>query len=93
MMEPPASDQPLRIVFHQFVMRYAEDVEIYVAEPIYQWQQTEHGKWVMTHAKDVSWTQSLDPQTFGHKITIYGWLQPVLATEYLLRYGSYNPLS
>lgn len=76
----------MRVVFHAFVMRYEDDPEIFVAQPIYEWQQTPQGKWVMQHAQNVTWTKQLDVASMGHKVLIYGDLEPRLATEYFLRY-------
>jgi hypothetical protein len=63
-----------------------DDVDVYVAEPIYQWQQTEKGKWVMENARDLAYHTSADPSTFGHKITIRGSLEEKQATEYFLKW-------
>lgn len=64
-----------------------EDVDIYVAEPIYQWQQTPKGKWAMDHAQDLTYHTFADPSTFGYRITIRGKIaDPHMVTEYYLRW-------
>ena len=65
-----------------------DDVDIYVAEPIWKWQQTEQGQWAMAHAQDLKYYTSADPNTFGYRISIRGEIDesPEL-TEYLLKYG------
>jgi hypothetical protein len=74
--------------FHSFTMGDVDDVDIYVAEPIYQWQQTEQGRWVMAHAQDLTCHTSADPNTFGYRVSIRGRINkgPEL-TAYLLKYG------
>lgn len=68
-------------------MADVDDVEIYVAEPIWKWQQTEQGQWVMAHAQDLKYYTSSDPATFGYQVTIRGELDSgPLLTEYLLRW-------
>ena len=64
-----------------------DDVDIYVAQPIYEWQQTEQGKWVMEHARNLTYHTVPDPRTFGYRITISGEIDtgPQL-TEYLLKW-------
>ena len=64
-----------------------DDIDIYVAQPIYEWQQTEQGKWVMQHAQNLTYHTSPDLRTFGYRITICGEIEqgPQL-TEYLLKY-------
>ena len=65
-----------------------EDIDIYVAQPIYEWQQTEQGRWVMKHAYNLTYHTSSDPHTFGYRIRIIGEMdQGTKLTEYLLKYG------
>jgi hypothetical protein len=73
--------------FHSFNMGDVDDVDIYVAEPIYQWQQTEQGRWVMENARNLTYHTAPDPHTFGYRITISGEMDtgPRL-TEYLLKW-------
>jgi hypothetical protein len=33
-------------IVHTFKLSDVDDVDLYAAEPIYNWQQTEVGKWV-----------------------------------------------
>ena len=64
-----------------------EDPELYAAQPLYEWQQTEQGQWVMKHCSDPQYIIRPDVNTFGHKIIVHGELEDQLATEYLLRWG------
>lgn len=75
-----------RLALHTFRMGDVDDVEIYVAQPIYEWQQTPAGKWCMEHATNLHYLTGFDPDYFGYKITITGDLEDQLATEYLLRW-------
>ncbi|MEK9806057.1 MAG: hypothetical protein VW551_07175 [Euryarchaeota archaeon] len=73
-----------KYVLHEFTMGDCDDVEIYVAEPIYKWQQTPEGKWAMEHAEDMYWTS--DPNDyFGHNIQIIGTLSEKYSTFYALK--------
>lgn len=74
------------VLLHSFTMSDCEDVEIYAAEPIYQWQQTEAGQWCMKHAKDLHWLTSIDHNTYSHRINIIGYLEEQDLTYYLLRW-------
>jgi hypothetical protein len=78
----------MKITFHAFSMGDVDDVEIYAAQPIYEWQQSDHGRWVMEHASDLRFYQHADPHTFGHRITIQGELEDAKATEYFLRWNN-----
>lgn len=74
-----------RKVVHKFVMGDVEDVEIYMAQPIYEWQQTDHGKWVMTHGRDPQYHINADPVSYGYQIVITAHITPKRWTEYILR--------
>jgi len=77
----------MKITFHTFTMGDVDDVDIYVAEPIYQWQQTDHGRWVMEHAYDLTYHTGPDPHGFGYLISIRGSINdPRRITEYFLRW-------
>jgi hypothetical protein len=39
----------MKLVVHKFTISDVDDIEIYAAEPIWNWQQTEQGQWVMSH--------------------------------------------
>ena len=77
----------VKVIFHSFTMGDVDDVDIYVAQPIYEWQQTEQGKWAMANATDVVYYTHADVHTFGHKITIQGELEDKKATEYYLKWA------
>jgi hypothetical protein len=73
--------------FHTFTMGDVDDPDIYVAEPIWKWQQTEKGAWVMQHAQDLTYSIGPDHNGFGYRVLVEGALpEGVLTTEYLLRW-------
>jgi hypothetical protein len=75
-----------RRVIHKFRLGDCEDPEIYVAQPIYEWQQTEHGKWVMKHGRDPTYHLHADPITYGYQVVITSHITPKRWTEYCLRF-------
>lgn len=75
-----------RRVVHKFRMSDCEDPELYVAQPIYDWQQTDHGKWVMTHGREQQYHMNMDPITYGYQIVITAHITPKRWTEYCLRF-------
>jgi hypothetical protein len=75
-----------RLALHQFRMGDVDDVEIYVAHPIYEWQQTPQGRWCMDNATNLHYLTGFDPDGWGYRITITGDLEDKLATEFLLRW-------
>lgn len=76
-----------RIIFHTFTMGDVEDPEIYIAQPIYEFQQTPKGKWMMENGQDLQYRYSMDYDSYGYKVVLYGELDDKLATEYYLRWA------
>ena len=74
-----------KYVLHEFRIGDVDDLEVYVAEPIYQWQQTDVGKWCMEKAEDIYWTTSPDQLYFGHLVQIIGTLKDKYATLWALK--------
>lgn len=42
----------IKMVVHTFNVGDVEDPFVYAAEPIWKWENTEQGKWVMAHATE-----------------------------------------
>lgn len=74
-----------RKVVHRFRLGDCEDPDLYIAQPIYEWQQTEQGKWVMKHGKEPVYHLNADPITYGHLVVITAYITPKRWTEYVLR--------
>ena len=64
-----------------------DDVEVYAAQPIYEWLQTDQGKWVQERCEDLTWHTRENPYTYGWTVVIRGSITDQHATEYYLRYG------
>jgi hypothetical protein len=76
------------VVVHEFSMGDVEDPDLYAAEPLYQWQQSQIGQWVMTHAVETpSWYRIPDQIHYGYRYQIRAKLQGVRLTEWTLRYS------
>ena len=77
----------MNVTFHTFVMGDVDDVDVYVAEPIYHWQQTDQGQWAMAHARNLQYHTFVEPATFGYRVAIRGAIESgPLLTEYFLRW-------
>ena len=71
------------IVAHRFTVGDVEDPDIYAAEPLWEWQNSEAGKWAMENCSETpSWHRDMDPQYYGIRIT----LTPELYTFWKLKY-------
>jgi len=57
------------VCVHEIRMGDVEDPDLWVASPIYDWQQTEPGKFVMEHAVEKPyWISGVDYTSYG---TVY----------------------
>jgi hypothetical protein len=74
-------------LFHSFAMGDVEDPEIYAADPLWKWQQTEQGAWAMSHAQDLRCDISMDERTFGYHVRVLGRLVEQDYTYYQLRWA------
>jgi len=77
------------VTVHEFTMGDVEDPDLYAAEPMYQWEISEKGKWVMANAIETpTWNRMVDYNTYGYKYCIRAKLMGPALTEYLLRFRS-----
>ena len=74
----------MRVRFHEFRIGDVDDVAVMITFPIGEWQHTDHGKWVMRNATDITWNSR--PDFLGLVVTVYGDLTDQQATEYFLRW-------
>ena len=77
-----------KVVVHTFLLSDVEDPEIYAAGPIWDWQQTEEGKFVLEHAEEEPvFHHQVDYQNYGYKFAITAVLEEKKLTEYYLKFG------
>jgi hypothetical protein len=77
-----------KIVVHEFLVADMEDPEIYAAEPIWKWQQTEAGKWIMEHAAESPvWHRALEAQTLSYRFKVVAKLRERDYTFWCLKWA------
>ena len=77
-----------KIVVHKFSMGDVEDPDLYAAEPLWKWQESEQGKFVMEHAVEVPvWHRQVDAQFYGHQYVVVAELEAKKLSEFYLRWG------
>jgi len=79
-----------RVTFHTFTMGDVDDPDIYAAQPIYEWQQTEAGQWAMAHCADPRYSFNPDGNSWGHRVILYGDLDDKDATFWQLKWGKHD---
>ena len=81
-------EQVKTVVVHSFTMGDVEDPDLYAAQPLYDWEHSDAGQWVMTNAiEPPEWHRIADPISYGYRYTITAKLTGPALTEYLLRHG------
>lgn len=78
-----------KVVVHRFKMADVEDPDIYAAEPIWAWRQTDAGKFVMEHAvEQPEFHKHMDPSVYGWTFAITAKLEKKKLSEYYLKFGN-----
>jgi hypothetical protein len=63
------------VIVHSIKMGDVEDPDLFVADPIWKWQQTDEGKWVMEHSvQKPMWRRTLDATVYGYRYDIIAYL-------------------
>jgi hypothetical protein len=76
------------VVVHTFRMGDVEDPDLYAGEPLWQWQQSEIGKWVMQRSMDTPvWHRIGDPMNYGYVYRITAKLKGPDYTYWVLKYA------
>lgn len=76
-----------RIVLKTISVGDVEDPEIYIAQPIWEWQQTDHGSWCMQHGQNLTYHRVIDYAAYANKYTITGDFTDEDYLYYNLRWG------
>jgi hypothetical protein len=75
-------------VVHTFMMGDVEDPDLYAGEPLWKWQESEAGKFVMEHAKEQPiWQRQHSHLTYGWEYAIIAKLEKKKLSEFYLRFG------
>jgi len=76
------------VCVHEIRMSDCEDPDLFVAEPIWKWQQSDAGKFVMEHAVDKPyWTRNTDYHSYGHVYRVMARLSEQNETFWSLKWG------
>lgn len=63
----------VKVLVHKFSMGDVDDPDIYAGGPIYDWQQTEAGKYCMKHSvEQLNYTIGPDMINWGFLVQIFG---------------------
>lgn len=77
-----------KIVVHRFRLADVDDPDIYAAQPIYEWQQSEAGKYIMQNAlSQPTILNQLSHNTLHMDYAIVAELEKKKLSEFYLRFG------
>jgi len=75
------------VAVYEFAMGDVDDPDMYAAEPLCNWQNSEEGKWIMAHAVETPyWQRVTDPHTFGYRYRIVARLSEQDQTYWTLKW-------
>ena len=75
------------ICVHEFTMGDVEDPDLYAAQPIWEWQESEAGKFVMENAVEAPyWIRQVDHHSYGHQYKIIARLSEPNQTFFKLKF-------
>jgi hypothetical protein len=77
----------VKIDFHSFGMGDVEDPELYAALPLGEFMDTDKGQWIRANCRDPRYIIRPDPNTYGHRVIVYGEVEEPAATEYFLKWA------
>lgn len=75
------------VVVHTFRLSDVDDPDIYAAGPIFDWERSDAGQWVMKNAiQEPSWHRHVDYMTYGYQYQIRADLTDEQITFFELKY-------
>jgi len=84
------NNKPVKIsdvAVHSFTMGDVEDPDLYAAQPIHEWQQSEQGQWIMKNSVETPfWHRCVDPTGYGHEYYIIARLKEQDQTYWALKW-------
>lgn len=82
-----AETKTIECLVHTIKMGDVEDPDLFVADPIWKWQQTEEGQWIMKNSNPIPmWKRQFDSITYGHLYSIHAYLTPKDYTYWSLKF-------
>lgn len=77
-----------KVVVYRFKVSESEDPDLYASQPLWEWQNSDQGKFVMNNAvKTPIWQKQLDYASFCYNFAVVAELPKSKLSEYYLRWG------
>lgn len=77
-----------KIIVYRFRMGDVEDPDLYAAQPLIEWQNSEVGKWIMERSVETPmWHRQADVASYGYQYAVEAWLKGSDHTFWQLKWG------
>ena len=77
-----------KIIVYRFRMGDVEDPDLYAAQPLIEWQNSEVGKWIMERSVETPmWHRQADVANYGYQYAVEAWLKGSDHTFWQLKWG------
>lgn len=77
-----------QVVVHRFRVSDSEDPDLYAAQPLWEWEHSEQGKFVMTNAvEQPEWRRHIDSSSYSYEYAIIAKLEKKKLSEFYLKWG------
>ena len=78
-----------KVIVHRFKMGDVEDPDLYAAQPLYEWQQSEMGQWIMERSVETPmWHRQTNPHQYHTDYAVEAWLKGVDYSFWVLKWGN-----
>jgi hypothetical protein len=78
-----------KVIVHRFRMGDVEDPDLYAAQPLWEWQQSEMGKWVMERSVETPmWHRQSCPHQYHTEYAVQAWLRGADYSFWVLKWGN-----
>jgi len=78
-----------KVVVYRFSIGDVDDPYLYAAEPLYQWEKSDSGQFVMKHAIEPPvWRTHTDSYNYGYQCVIVAELEKKKLVEFYLKWGN-----
>ena len=76
-----------KVVVHKFFVHATEDPVLHAGEPLWEWEQSEAGKFVMKNAHEKPiWHKQINSSHFGYDFCIVAILEKKKLAEFYLKF-------
>jgi len=78
-----------RVIVYRFRMGDVEDPDLYAAQPLWEWQESEMGKFVMERSVETPiWHRQADVANYGYEYAVEAFLKGSDYSFWVLKWGN-----